>query len=391
MRKLPWACAALLPLWITNPVAAQSAIDSASKAPPAAAGYKGGFYIKSNDGNSKLVIQARVQGRFEHTSIDEPGDRENENAFLLPRARLTLKGNVFAPTIQYKFQTDFGKGGATLKDFLVDYRLGAGPWLRIGQWKRPFSRQQINSSGRLEFVDRAITDKAFGAGRDIGIALHNRYEKSPQVEWAIGVFNGTGDKGVLNGSVAVDPATGQGSVTGGGFSNVPDKVRPAAVARIGYNHNGIKGYSEADFEGGPLRVGVGASVLAEFDADKDDSSGIRGEVDLIVKHFGFSASAAAYIASAQDGAKFSDQSYAAVGAHAQVGYLLANKYQPAVRYALVSRDGADNDTHEIAGGFSIYPFKHKFKWQTDVAVLINETSADNTADIQARTQLQLSW
>jgi len=266
-------------------------------------GYKKGFFIK--DGVNALTIQGRVQARF---TYEEPDGGHDENNFSIARARLTLKGNVFEKNLEYKLQTDFGKGGAVLKDFLVDYRLGGdGPWIRAGQWKRPFSRQQINSSGRLELVDRAITDKAFGSGRDIGVAIHNGYEKSPEFEWVVGVFNGTGDKPWFDGDVEVDPATGEGEVTRGKFTNVPKALHPAVVARVGYNANGIKGYSEADLEGGPLRFGVGASALANFDTDGGDDSNIRGELDFAVKAEGFSATGGIYFATAQDGEGFADQ------------------------------------------------------------------------------------
>jgi hypothetical protein len=367
--------------------------DPPAVEPAPEVGYKKGFFVNSADGKHSLTVQGRVQARYQHESLDGGADdRETENAFSIARARLTLKGHAFSDDIKFKFQTDFGKGGATLKDFLIDYALRPGVIVRAGQWKRPLSRQQINSSGSLELVDRAITDKAFGAGRDIGVAVHNNYEKSPDLEWIVGVFNGTGEKPVLTGDVVVDPMTGEGEIVGGGFSNVPDHILPAVVARVGINRNGIKGYSEADLEGGPLRFGVGASVLSELDTDGDDSSRVVGEVDYVVKSAGFSTTGGVYVASAQDGAGFGDQSYAALGAHVQAGYMLAGIYQPALRVALVDPDGDDNNTTEITGGFSVYAFEHGFKWQTDVGALIGQVAgADSTTDLLARTQLQLSW
>ena len=352
---------------------------------PAEVGYHKGFFVKSADGNNELVIQGRVQTRFAH---EKPDGADAEDAFEIARARLTLKGHALSPDIKFKFQTDFGKGGATLKDFLVDYKLHDKVIVRAGQWKRPFSRQQINSSGNLELVDRAITDKAFGAGRDIGVAVHNNYEKSPEIEWALGVFNGTGEKPLLSGDVVVDPMTGEGEITGGGFSNVPDHVLPAIVGRIGYNANGIKGYSEADFEGGPLRYGVGASVLAALDTDDDGAKATMGEADYVVKVKGISTTGGVYFR--RD--TVADVDADTLGFHVQAGYLLQNKYQPVVRFAMVDPDGDDNNAQEITGGMSVYPFAHNFKWQTDVSALIAQVAgADSTTDVRVRTQLQLSW
>src|SRR5262249_21347423 len=154
-----------------------------------------------------------------------------------------------------------------LKDYYIDGEISKGAWLRFGQWKRPFSRQQITSSGKLEITDRSITDKAFLGSRDIGVAVHNMYEKSPDFELIVGVFNGSGDGAKCSGGVA-DPTTG--AVSGGAFTNIPSKFKPVWVARAGINRNGIKGYSEADLEGGPLRFGLAANVAVEGDNDDDN-------------------------------------------------------------------------------------------------------------------------
>jgi hypothetical protein len=358
-------------------------------------GYDDGFFVTSDDRRFALTIQGRVQGRYEQESIETSDGRDTQNAFSIARARLILKGHAYSTDIRYKFETDFGKGGVALKDFLIDYQLGRGVWVRAGQWKRPFSRQQINSSGNLELVDRAITDKAFGAGRDIGVALHNRYERSPRFEWAIGVFNGTGDKANLSGDVQVDMRTGEGEIIGGGLSNVPSHVRPTAVGRIGYNHGGIAGYSEADLEGGPLRFGVAASALTEYDSETGDESAVKGELDYVVKAHGFSTTGGIYLATAQDGAGFTDQRFSAVGFHAQLGYMLGSMYQPVLRYARVDRWANRADAtgeQEITGGVSVYSFAHDFQWQTDASALwFDEPMAEQKNDYRLRTQLQLAW
>ena len=345
-------------------------------APVALAGYEKGFFIKSEDGRFGLKLQGRVQTRYTFESELDPltDERAEASSFAIQRARLTLSGHAFEEGLKYKFQSDYGKGFVSLKDFYIDYKVGSQARIRVGQFKRPFSRQQITSSGRQALIDRTITDKFFQAGRDIGVALHNNYEKSPELEWAVGVFNGTGDKPVFD----VD-----------GFSNVPERFGPAFVARVGYNQGGIKGYSEADLEGGPLRYGVGASALTELDVDGDDASGVRAELDYIVKASGLSSTGGVYVATAQDGEGFADQAYDAVGFHLQAGYMLTDTHQLVGRYAMISPDGADS-LQEVTLGYSMYQFKHNFKWQTDASALVADGGALGDA-LRVRTQLQLSF
>jgi len=353
---------------------------------PALAGYEKGFYIKSADDRFKLGIGQRVQARFAH-EIVEGGD--NESAFSIARARVTMKGHAFTKDLRYKFQAGFGKGNAVLKDFFVDHALMPGTLhIRTGQWKRPFSRQQMTSSGKLEFTERAITDKAFGAGRDIGVAIHNDYGKSPGFEYAVGVFNGTGEKPWFEAEMENGEPTGKSR-----FTNVPDHMEPAVVARVGYNYGGIKGYSEADLEGGGLRFAMAASGAFFLDTDDDDGSRRVGEVDSIIKAHGLSLSCAAYVSYRED---TMDQ----WGFHSQAGYFLMNQYQPVARYAYVAPEGNDNDEHEVALGLSTYFFGHNVKWQTEVVALehkvpgVDENSApihDATRDYRVQTQLQLAF
>lgn len=369
--------------WAIPILTVSSAARAQTEASAPASGYDGGFFIGSADDRFALEIGVRVQARFAAASVDPGGgaDREGESAFSIRRGRLTLEGHAYSPAIEYKFQTDFGEGDLELVDFFVDFHASEPAVIRVGQFKRPFSRQQITSSGRLELVDRAITHSAFDIGRDIGVMVHNSYEDSPEFEWAAGLFNGTGDAATFSGTV--DPMTGE--VTGE-LSNVPEDIQPALVARAGYNHGGIKGYSEADLEGGPLRFAAAGSLLVGFDGDGGDDGRIQGQIDGIAKLQGLSLSAALYLAFAQGGGGFADQSYAAIGGHVQGGYMISEHLQPAVRYAVVAPDDLDA-THELAAGFSFYRHEHKLKWQSDIALL----GASLTDAVAFRTQLQLSF
>jgi hypothetical protein len=346
------------------------------------AGYDKGFYIRASEGDFLLRTEARVQGRFTGVSEAAGDTREDGANFRINRARLTLGGHAFSKNIGYKFQTDFGKGDVILKDFYIDYEIG-GVHIRTGQWKRPFSRQQINSSGSLELVDRAITDKAFDAGRDIGVAVHNDYEKSPAIEWAVGVFNAqTADKPIFD--------AGKYS-----YSNYPGLFGPAVVARVGINQGGIKGYSEADLEGGPLRLAVASSVLADIGMESKGQGAVLAEADFIVKHQGLSTTGGVYVSTAEGADGFFDQSRNILGFHLQAGYMLTRQHQVALRYALVNKpdavvpDATINDT-EIVIGHSMYTFKHNFKWQTDIGILALNGAELGDA-IEVRSQLQLAF
>jgi len=372
------------PALVSEPEPVEADVEEAEHA---SFGYDKGFYIShDNDkGSFKLKIGARVQSLLSVTSADTGlSTRQDRWAFSINRARLVLSGHAFTKKLEYKFQTDFGKGFVTLKDFYLDAQLADEVWLRAGQWKRPFSRQQINSSGNLELVDRAITDKQFNAGRDIGVAVHNGYEDSPELEWAAGVWNGTGEKPVFSGEV--DPV--DGSVDGGGFSNVPKDFLPVFVGRVGLNRGGLKGYSEADLEGGALRWGAAASVWVEGDFDGGDPPEHQAQLDAVLKLNGLSFSAAGYVQTVES-------DWAAIGTHAQIGKVFGEgtrRMNGALRYAMVNPRGGglDDATHELVVGWGWLPHKHNAKLQLDLGSVI-APDGDFADHLVARLQGQLSF
>ncbi|GAB4563981.1 MAG: hypothetical protein Tsb0020_13610 [Haliangiales bacterium] len=348
-----------------------------------ATSYDGGFVLKhkTDDGESfKLKTQVRVQTRYTFETVDVGADeRDVDSNIKVNRGRVTLSGHGFSEDFGFKFQADFATAKvAALKDYYIDYRVGGDVLVRLGQHKRPFSRQQIASSSRLGFVDRAITDRAFGAGRDLGFTVHNNFEKSPELEWAAGFYNGNGD-GI-----------------------VPDTFSTAVAARVGYNMGGIKGYSETDLEGGPPRLGVGASVVSIFDADGGEEDGdgdpttgkdngaVRAELDFIAKFEGVSVSGGVYLSTAQSGSAFADQEQDAFGTHIQAGYVLGGTHYVGIRYALVDAEVDANDQQELGLAYTLFKFGHNIKWQNDVALL---TSGDQDFgdDIRARSQVEFSF
>lgn len=373
--------------------AAPSALADEAAEPLPIAGYDGGFFIQTEDGESRLKANGRVQLR--HT-LEVPGEGETGSQFSIPRARLAFSGSVLTQRLTYKLQLDFGKGGASLKDALAEYKIiPKALHIGVGQTKRPFSRQQLTSSSKLILVDRAITDKAFGSGRDIGVWLHNGFSKSPTFEWAVGLYNGTGDKGELEGDVVVAPTPNddgqlEGEITGGKFNNVPWTFEPAVVARFGYNLGNLKGYSEGDFEGGGFRLGLGTSLFLSFDADGGDDGHLRWELDGIMKVAGFALDGAFYLRTAQ-GQGWDDQDVSLLGLHLQASYVIDEHWVPVVRYERTMAEVGDDYQQVALAGVGLYLFGHKAKLVVDGAYSDTREGGANEREFVLRTQVQLQF
>ncbi len=166
---------------------------------------RGGITISS--GVNSLTIGARAQFRwtlddreaFDGDTVGAGVGRADgaQSAFDIPRMRVTLNGGVFKPWMKYLFQFDFsrtsGEGASKIKDAILEIRpVGRTFRVQAGQFKVPFGLQQITSSGRLQFVDRAITDAKFNPGRDQGVMLGGT-TASRMFGYDVGVFNGAGE------------------------------------------------------------------------------------------------------------------------------------------------------------------------------------------------------
>ncbi len=165
---------------------------------------KGGVTFKSGD--YSLHIGARAQARWTGVDPDEfdadligggLGDEDGfSQQFEAKRMRLKLDGTVYKPWLGYNFQFEFadtsGEDDNKIKDAIIEVNRHHLASVRVGQFKVPFSLQQLTSSGSQEFVDRAITDPKFAPGRDQGLVFHGRIE-SRTFGYEVGAFNGSAE------------------------------------------------------------------------------------------------------------------------------------------------------------------------------------------------------
>ena len=86
-----------------------------------------------------------------------------------------------------------GNVGAILEDANIAWDpQGMGKFRVVfGQYKVPFGRQQMISSGNQQFVDRSLVSDEYARGRDIGVSVQGAVW-SNKIEYRAGMFNGNG-------------------------------------------------------------------------------------------------------------------------------------------------------------------------------------------------------
>jgi len=131
-------------------------------------------------------------------------DRNAMDTFNIRRARFDLKAKP-SEVLDYRLQVDFA-GSPKLLDATVGYKFNPHLKITAGQFKIPFSQENLTPSSNMETVNRAQAVEALVArstdvignqnGRDIGVQAGGSFLRRAQSRWvfdyAVGVFNGSG-------------------------------------------------------------------------------------------------------------------------------------------------------------------------------------------------------
>ena len=377
----------LLPL-LAALIAAPSLASAEDDKP--VAGWDKGFFIQSPDGKFLFKPRGRVQVRYTFGADAGEDGREYASGFVIQRLRIGFRGHLVSKAFTYRIEMDFGKGRFAPKYMYLDYAIKPGRLqVRAGHFKRPWSREQLTGSDKQALVDRSITDKAFGAGYDLGVMLHNGSKE--RLEWAVALTNG-GSSSRLGGDVSVDLTTGEGEITGGRFSNEVDLFQPTTTIRVGYNHAGVKGYEALDTKGEGFRFAVGGGAQMSFDLADEQDGWFGANVDAIVKVRGFSATTAVYVSTAQGGEGWTSQELDDLGLHFQAAYLVQGKVAPALLYARVqSLSDPDDVAQELGGGVHVLFFERNITWSTDFSAIGGGDLAPAGTDFRLRTQAQVQF
>jgi hypothetical protein len=165
------------------------------------AGWDKGFFLASPDGNFKLKIMGQIQVRYMLNGRDNPSyGTGTTGGFDLPRVKLKFLGNIFDKSWTYKVQGNFSEqsfgsvegtaeyddgssvimipfsadvsganGRFVLEDAYIQKDFDNGFYVRGGQFKVPYTREELVSSSKQLVIERSTVNKLYGSGRSQGI------------------------------------------------------------------------------------------------------------------------------------------------------------------------------------------------------------------------------
>ena len=198
MRRTSWFGAGLLLVAALTTSAAEENLPTQVALSNGKLSFRSGFNSVTISACAQFRFTADAKERFDADTDGSGVGREDglSTSFDVPRMRLALRGGMFRPWLRYDFQAEFsrssGEASSKVKDAVIEMEANRLAVIKMGQFKTPFSLQELTSIFRWEFVDRAITVKKFAPSRDMGVMVSGLAEDEV-FGYSVGVFNGAGE------------------------------------------------------------------------------------------------------------------------------------------------------------------------------------------------------
>ncbi len=155
-------------------------------------------FLQSASGDFRLELGGRFQLDYdavEGKARTLAGTTLN-NEFLVRRARIELKGSFFKWIdflVECEFTRSDQKNGFCLNDAFMELKFRPELTLRVGQFKVPFSFEELSSDNTIDFVERSIINE-LAPSRDVGAVVRGSLFGGI-LGYDAGIFNGAASNG----------------------------------------------------------------------------------------------------------------------------------------------------------------------------------------------------
>ena len=367
-----------------------------------------GLEIGSKDRVFRAKVNIRSQLRFSSPFASAPRkeshfSRGDDSDVRFRRARFKMEGHIGKPWMKYKFEHSL------TDNRLLDARFTVAKWkwlqLSAGQWKAEFSRERVDSSGKQQFAERSIVNRAFTVDRQKGVMLHGRVGEGAwwDSQYYSGMFSGNG-RGFYHdkfdgrshddgGALWVNRYQWNAAGGGVGFSQSDlDRTPTPALSLAAASARNRSRYTRFSSGGGGQLDGFAAGDPGQYS--------IRQElVEAAFKYKGFSSQNEYHWKRVRDNVTGRD--IPMQGMVLQAGYFLHEAWSAiprqlelGVRKAFVdpNRDLSANRQREIAFVANWFFEGHNNKLTFDASrYALGRTSGADLRDTQVRTQWEFTF
>lgn len=356
--------------------------------------YDGGAIIQSGDGAFRLKINGQLQVRFDYNRRDTSaaGVDSSIHGFENRRTKIKFTGHVYDKNWQYAVTGAFDREGGTsggnfrLEDAFIRKNLENGLSVRMGQFKLPFAREELVSSGKQLLVERSLVNEEFNQDFSQGIEFSQTFE---QFRFAGAFSDGFASRNsnAITMPVSEYALTGRAEVLlGGTWKQFGDFTSmPGGTDEVGILIGGAAHYQMDDY-------GTVAVEVERFTWTLDGSvegDGWNAFASLTGNHL------------SSMGAADVDQ----YGVVIQGGLFVTDTKELFARYEWGDDDSTSDDLSVVTVGVNNYYYKHDLKSTFDVGYALSDVSStwsssgagwrttgvDEDGQLVVRAQLQLQF
>ncbi len=351
-----------------------------------------------------LKVKIRLQPRVDAGDIYYEGGFKSRTDLYLRRIRLevtrkwkdfklniTLEGDKTERDYDYKKgERHHKKPYVDLKYAYVDWKLGKGAKLLVGNRKKPFSRVSLTSSSRQLLIERPYTTedakKWLGDYDAFHLMLHGKVLKGV-LRYMFSVSDGST---IEDKQKAGDSVRSKASL--GNFLAARVEISPPGLVERKKDDTGIGEKNR----GNVLSLGISYARNRGFDVDTDNNTNNGYEVkdekgtvmgaDVFGRFRlgpGILSAQAEYVSM-----RYSKRNREERGWYVQAGYLFRTPFgelEPAFRYETQDIKYKNHKRKITTFGFNHYIKGHKVKWAYNL-LLINNSWKDNQRVHQVQAQ-----
>jgi phosphate-selective porin OprO/OprP len=224
--------------------------------------YKDGIVLETGDGKNSLAINGRVHADYRSFNYNEDDNGSavlsgtGSDTFDVRRARLGAKVK-FLDYYEGEVVGNLSGGSSTLDVAYLNVAWWKPVQFRFGQFKMPFSIEQLTSSNNIDFVERSFVD-AYIPAKEIGAMVHGSPFKG--VTYGLAASTGRGINAAEN-DVRVDGVDVIGRVTAN-FAEMMENKEMVMHVGAAFSEGDIsKGDGNAAFGGNRATEARGASFF----------------------------------------------------------------------------------------------------------------------------------
>jgi len=247
-----------------------------SEGPKLEVDYKDGLKLRTTDGRFSADINLRMQLRGTDLSssdlVGEDDPLSDETGLETRRTRFKASGHLVKEWITYKLEYAFE--GSRVIDVWTQVQPRDEFGFQAGQYKIPFNRERVDSSGKQQFVERSIVNRPFTVDRQQGVTFLGTLFKGSHAEgqYSLGVFNGTGRGGDLDEDgepmyLARYQWNFLGESLGYGQSDVKRRKKAAASLAVA-TATTVGRYTRFSSSGGGQLPGFSSGIAEQYELDQ---------------------------------------------------------------------------------------------------------------------------